>query len=177
LIGLLALAAPGSAFARLTLEIGRTQGAPAYPQTNGRQIARSPDGTWFVAYDGLSGGSRAVFIAVSRKPDPGLAGEFHPAIAVVGGAQAVLRVPAEDARLATLVVGPDDILHLVWQSSKPAAIWHTQCRLVRTDPAAQLRRPESWTAADGRTRGAERVDPGDSEAQLGDAAGGLDGSL
>ena len=78
-----ALAAPGSAFARLTLEIGRTQGAAAYPQTNGRQVARSADGTWFVAFDGLAAGTRGVFVAASRKPDPALAGEFHPAAPMV----------------------------------------------------------------------------------------------
>ena len=57
------------------------------------------------------------------------------------------------------------------RSGTPSAAWYAP--ILRLNCVDR----ESWTAADGRTRGAERVDPGDSEAQLGDAAGGLDGSL
>jgi hypothetical protein len=168
---LAALLMSPAAFAKVTLEVGRTAGAPAYPRTNGRQIARSADGTWFVAYDALLGGERGVAIAVARKTDPGLAGDFQPPVAVVGGTQAVLRSSGGDARAATLVIDRSDVLHLLWQTSAPAAVWHAQCRLTGGGEAAsRVARAESWTAP-------ERIDAGDGDAQLGDAAAGADGSL
>ncbi len=68
--------------ATITLEVGKSYGAPLFPQTNGRQIARNSDGIWFLAYDSATGGRSTILLAASSDGAPEFAGDFHPALAV-----------------------------------------------------------------------------------------------
>ena len=54
------------AVAALTLEVGKSNSAPPFPHTNGRQIARNSDGIWFLAYDAMTEGGASIFLAASR---------------------------------------------------------------------------------------------------------------
>jgi hypothetical protein len=127
-----------------------------------------------VAYDGKTpAGERAAFLAVSKGPSPEFEGDFHPATMVAGGPAAVLMVPAREARLASFAVDRKDVLHFVWQSAEPAGIWYSRCMVGGSDVAERIRHEENWTRADGRSRGAERVDDPQTSSRLGDVV--LDG--
>ena len=153
--------------ATITLEVGKSNGAPPFPHTNGRQIARNSDGIWFLAYDSVTEGRSTIFLAASRDGTPEFAGDFHPAVAIAGGSDAaVLAGAVRDASVASLVIDEDDVLHLVWQSSDPEGIWYSRCSVKGKEPAAAFRNAVLWTGAGGG-QGAERIDDGVSP-QLGD---------
>ena len=154
--------------AALTLEVGKSNTAPPFPHTNGRQIARNSDGIWFLAYDALTDGRSSIFLAASRDATPEFAGDFHKAVAIAGASnQAVLAGMVRDASVASLLIDEDDVLHLFWQSSEPQGIWYSRCSVKGKQPTALFKNGARWTRSDGRTEGAERVDDGESP-QLGD---------
>src|SRR5437667_268516 len=66
----LALGAP-VLYAGMALEVGKGGGALAFPHGNGRQIARSSSGLWFLAYDGQVDGAAAILLAGSRGAELG----------------------------------------------------------------------------------------------------------
>jgi hypothetical protein len=168
------LLAANHCVAAVTLRVGETNGVPPFPHTNGKQIGRTSKGIWLVAYDGKTPtGERAAFLAVSKGTSPEFEGDFHPSTMIAGASAAVLSVPAREARLTSFVVDPEDILHLTWQSSKPAGIWYSRCTVGGTDVAGRIGQVENWTWADGRSSGAERVDDPETSSQLGDLV--LDG--
>ena len=154
--------------AAITLEVGKSHGAPPFPHTNGRQIARNSDGIWFLAYDATTEGRASIFLAASRDATPEFAGDFHPAVAIAGGSdEAVLAGVVRDASVASLLIDEDDVLHLLWQSSDPQGIWYGRCPVKGRDPSGLFRNAARWTGAGGRSEGAERIDDGESP-QLGD---------
>ena len=158
----------------VTLRVGETNGVPPFPHTNGKQIGRTSEGIWLVAYDGKTpAGERAAFLAVSKGARPEFEGDFHPATMIAGAPAAVLSVPASQARLTSFAVDRNDVLHLAWQSSEPAGIWYSRCKVGGSDVAGRIRQAENWTRADGRSTGAERVDDPETSSQLGDLV--LDG--
>ncbi len=150
------------AAAVLTLRTGSHNGVPPFPRTNGRQIAGNSKGIWFLAHDGAADGNPTVFLSTSKDPRPEFAGDFKAAIALAGGSsRPVLTGPFTGARAASLVIGRDDILHLVFQSSEPQGIWYARCPAGGTDPSGSLGRRKNWTRADGKTPGPERIDHGE----------------
>ena len=156
------------AVAALTLEVGKSNAALPFPHTNGRQIARNSDGIWFLAYDAMTEGRASIFLAASRDTTPEFAGNFHPAVAIVGGSsEAVLAGVVRDASVASLFIDEDDVLHLVWQSSDPQGIWYSRCSVKGREPVAIFKNAARWTGAGGQSGGAERIDDGESP-QLGD---------
>ena len=163
-------------FAVVTLELGKTNGSSAFPLTNGRQIGRNAEGIWFVAYDGTSEGKGSIFLAASRNADPELAGDFHPAIAIAGAVPQAVIQAGREARLASFVIDREDVLHLVWQSSEPQALWYSRCTVKGKEPASQIALSRNWTHSDGATRGAERIETGRG-AKLGDLALDAQGGL
>ena len=80
---------------------------------------------------------------------------------IAGAAAAILSVPAREARLTSFVVDFNDVLHLAWQSSEPAGVWYSRCKLGGADVAGRIRQVKNWTAA-------ERVDDPETSSQLGD---------
>ena len=150
------------AAAVLTLRTGSHNGAPPFPRTNGRQIATNSKGIWFLAHDGIADGNPTVFLATSKDSRPEFAGDFTPAMVMAGGSsQSVLTGPFAGARATSLVIGPDDVLHLVFQSSEPQGIWYARCPAGGMNPSASLGSRENWTGADGKTPGPERIDQGE----------------
>ena len=62
----LLLATASSASAAVTLQIGQSRAPAPLPLVNGRQIAQSSAGLWFVVYEGRIDGGDAVFIPAAR---------------------------------------------------------------------------------------------------------------
>ena len=168
------LLASSHSLAVVTLRVGETNGVPPFPHTNGKQIGRTSEGIWLVAYDGKTpAGERVAFLAVSKGARPEFEGDFQPATMIAGAAAAILSMPAREARLTSFAVDRNDVLHLAWQSSEPAGIWYSRCKVGGSDVAGRIRQAENWTRADGRSTGAERVDDPETSSQLGDLV--LDG--
>ncbi len=150
------------AAAVLTLRTGSHNGAPPFPRTNGRQIATNSQGIWVLVHDGLADGQPTVFLSTSKDSRPEFAGDFTPAMAMAGeSSQSVLAGPFAGAQAASLVIGPDDTLHLVFQSSEPQGIWYARCPAGGMNPSASLGRRENWTRAAGKAPGPERIDHGE----------------
>lgn len=108
---------------------------------NGRQIARDAAGNWFVLAE--QGGS--VFLAAgpgkTENPYRPRGGDL-PAFELVGkGENAVLRAEGGGS-LASMVVGGDDHLHVVFHRSD--GLWHTKAR-VEGGAVARLVSAEAWT--------------------------------
>ena len=89
---------------------------------------------------------------------------------IAGAATAILSVPAREARLTSFVVDFNDVLHLAWQSSEPAGVWYSRCKLGGADVAGRIRQVENWTRA-------ERVDDPETSSQLGDLVLDREGRL
>src|SRR5206468_12416188 len=70
---------------------------------------------------------------------------------------------------ASIVIDRNDVLHAVWQSSEPRALWYSRSSVRGSDAADRVRIAASWTRADG-TPGAERIDAPGSQTELGDVA-------
>ena len=164
--------------ARVVLKVGESKGVAAFPHSNGRQIARNSQGTWFVAYDGRVGGKNVIFLAASKVALPEFTGDFHSPVLVAGGsAVAVVRNGAAAAQVASMVVDSNDVLHLVWQSARPPGIWYSRCNVGGADAARRIAEARNWTRVDDRTPGAERIDSAPGDVRLGDIALGPGGRL
>ena len=96
----LLLATASSASAAVTLQIGQSRAPAPLPLVNGRQIAQSSAGLWFAVYEGRIDGGEAVFIAVSKGKEPGLAGDFHPPVLLAGSSQQAIAVEGPEGRTA-----------------------------------------------------------------------------
>src|SRR6266571_625179 len=107
----LALGAP-ALYAGMALEVGKGGGALAFPHGNGRQIARSSSGLWFLAYDGQVDGAAAILLAGSRGAAPEVTGDFESAVVLVGKSpRALIRAEGElrrDARGRHVEAGAAD---------------------------------------------------------------------
>ncbi len=145
----------------VTLEVGKSGGAAPFPHSNGRQIGSNKDGIWLVAYDGKAAGGRTIFLAASRSDDPEFAGDFHPPVALAGkSAEPLISGGKGDAFGASFVIDPNDVLHLIWQSSNPQGIWYSRCS-VQGEAAEKIREGGNWTRP-------QRVDDSAQDPQLGD---------
>ena len=158
--------------AAVVLQVGTSNGAVPFPHSNGRQIGRNQSGIWFMSYDGNIQDSGHIFLASSTTTEPELAGDFYDAVVVVGPSSQALIRSHSSVRAASLIVDQKDVLHLLWETSDPSAIYYSQCHVAGINPAKSLGDRKAWTQGDGRTPGAERVDQGQS-ANLGDLS--LDG--
>ncbi len=148
----------------VTLKVGSGGGVVPFPHSNGRQIGRNQDGLWFVAYDGKSSGGRTAFLAVSKSGDPEFAGDFHPPVLLAGGSTENRIAGAEnDASAVSFVLDGDDVLHLIWQSSDPDAIWYSRCEVAGAEAAARIRDAGNWAPA-------QRVDDSAKDPRMGDLA-------
>jgi hypothetical protein len=161
----LALGAP-ALHAGMALEVGKAGSGPAFPLGNARQIARSTSGIWFLAYDGQVDGSPAIFLAASRGAAPEVTGDFESAIVLVGKSPRALIKSDGEPHLASIAVGADNVLHVVWQGVGPDAVHYSRASVAAG--TKRLGEAASWTRADGRTRGSERLDAGPRSAELGD---------
>jgi len=110
---------------------------------NGRQIARDGSGHWFVL---VEQDQRAIFLASG----PGVKDNAYrprggdlPGIELVGGGEAALfKVEGEVSR-ASLVVGGDEHLHVIFH--RPNGLWHLKAKLG-ADASASVRDKVAWTA-------------------------------
>ena len=170
----LALGVP-ALFAGMALEVGKGGGSLAFPHSNGRQIARSSSGLWFLAYDGQVDGAAAILLAGSRGAAPEFTGDFESPVVLVGKSSRALIKAEGEPHLASIAIGPDGVLHVVWQGVGPDAVHYSRCSVA--SGAQRLADAAAWTRADGRTRGSERVDPGAKSAELGDVVVDRSGRL
>ena len=155
----------------VTLEVGKSGGAVPFPHSNGRQVGRSQAGIWFVAYDGRTAAGGTIFLAASRTDDPEFAGDFHPPLAIAGeSAEPLISGAAGEALGASFVIGPNDVLHLIWQSSNPQGIWYSRCSVKGAQVAEKIRQGDSWTPA-------QRIDDSAQDPRLGDLAVDGEGRL
>ena len=116
-LGVLLLVSTVITPARVVLKVGESDGVAAFPHSNGRQIARNSQGTWFVAYDGRVGGKNAIFLAASKGAFPEFAGDVHSPVLLAGGStEAVVKDGAAAAQVASMVVGSAEVF---FSSSSP----------------------------------------------------------
>jgi hypothetical protein len=101
-------------------------------------------------------------------------GDFEAPVVLAGKSPRALAPSAGEPHLASLAIGPDDVLHVVWQALGPDAIHYSRCSVAAG--AGGLTDASNWTRADGRTRGSERIDAGRG-AELGDLAVDAGGRL
>ena len=161
----------------VVLKVGETGGVAPFPQLNGRQIARSTSGTWFLTYQGRSNRGIATFLSVSKSADPEFPGDFHPPFPLVSGdGSGVLPSGGGEVRLASIVIDSSDTLHLLWENSEPQRVWYSRCDVGGTDAAQHVRQKENWTGLGGDP---EAIPLGDSDrgSYLGDLALGPSGDL
>jgi len=98
------LAGPG-ANAIVVLKVVEKGSVVPFPHVDGRQISQSSSGLWFLEFQGSSDQGSALFMAISKTPDPKFAGDFHPAFTLVSGDDSsVLASGGGPVRLASFVI-------------------------------------------------------------------------
>ena len=93
-------------FAGMALEVGKGGGSLAFPHSNGRQIARSSSGLWFLAYDGQVDGAAAILLAGSRGAAPEVTGDFESPVVLVGKSSRALIKAEGEPHLASIAISP-----------------------------------------------------------------------
>ena len=170
------LSAP-CASAVVVLKVGESGQTDPFPGRNGRQIASSRAGQWFLVYQGDAGGKTGTYMSLSRSPNPQFQGDFHSAFLLISsGGEGVLYSGGGDVRQASLVIDQEDTLHLLWESTQPPAVWYSRCRVAEGDAASQVHRRASWTGPTGEGGPVRIGDPG-RDSYLGDVALDPNGNL
>lgn len=165
--------------------------------SNGRQLARRPDGSWFFTYSshrhtrpdegrGIGyDGSTEIRMRASRLASPGNPPGFGPERVLIHDAHGYKDMApksmghviggdagADVGTQPSMVIDSQGILHLVWTRPGEGEVWYAQCDVSGSEGSEAIGRTEAWRQGGGQTVGPERI--GSDAAEVGDIS--LDGS-
>lgn len=147
---------------------------------NGRQLARTRDGRWFIVYachpsrlpDGSYRPTTDIWIRSSKTATPQSLADFEPEVLLIRDAKGGYGGPPPDPQIGgfviegggahpgtmpSIVIDPKDVLHLIWQRQDQPEIWYAQCDLSSGSGNSPLSDIQRWRRSNGSSRGAECI--------------------